>query len=75
MPIYEQSIWFTAFSKDMEENVGNIIYNSQKEHHEAVITKFRAIQHLPTAQITYVVSMSELYTKVAEKYHSKQVDI
>jgi len=75
MPIYEQSIWFTAFSKDMEENVGNIIYDSQKEHHEAVITKFRAIQQLPNAQITYVTSMNELYTKVAEKYHSKQVDI
>lgn len=75
MPLYEQSISFFAFSKDMEANVGNIIYDSEKEHHEAIITKFRAIQHLSSNQISYVSSMAELYQKVAEKYHSKQIDI
>ena len=75
MPIYDASISFYAFSKTMEENVGNIIYNSQEEHHQAIITKFRAVNHLPKPQISYVSSMAELYEKVSEKYGSKQIEI
>ena len=71
MPIYESAIHFFAFDKSMEANVGNIIYDSEKEHHESVVNKFRALQHLNACQVSYVSTMAELYLKVAEKYHSK----
>ena len=76
MPIYQNSIVFGCFSKEMEDNVGGVIYNGSKdEHHEAVVEKFRILRELPQQQIIMVNTLNELYDKVAERFHSKRISV
>jgi len=75
MPVYHTSIIFGAFSKDMEANIGSIIYANPAQHQDAVVQKFRAIQDLPKDQVLLVSSLNELYDKVSDHYGSKRIAI
>ena len=75
MPVYRTSIIFGAFSKDMEANIGSIIYANPGQHNEAVVEKFRVIHEMPSNQVILVSSLNELYDKVSEHYGSKRIAI
>jgi hypothetical protein len=75
MPIYPDSIMFGCFSKDMEENVGSIIYSNNMEHNEAIVEKFRDLQKLPSNQVIMVSTLNELYDKVSTHFGSSRVAV
>lgn len=75
MPIYPESIIFGCFSKDMEENVGSIIYSNNIEHNSAIVEKFRDLQKLPPNQVIMVSTLNELYDKVATHFGSSRVTV
>lgn len=71
LPIKHENIYFSAFSKDMEENI-SLIYPNEKEHHESTVNKFRIMQELDREHIFVCDSLNDLYDKVAEKFGSKR---
>lgn len=74
LPVKYDNIYFAAFSRDMEQNIG-IIYPNEQEHHHAEIEKYRIMRNIDE-QHTYIVdNLQDLYNKTAEKFGSKQVQL
>jgi hypothetical protein len=72
LPVKWNNIHFSAFSKEMETNIG-IIYPNENAHHQAEIEKFR-IMRLVDEDHTYIVdSLKDLYDKTAERFDTKKV--
>lgn len=74
LPLKHENIYFAAFSKDMEENIG-VIYANEKEHHEAQVNKFRVMREIDEEHTYIVESLKDLYDKTAEKFGSKRVQL
>lgn len=74
LPLKHENIYFGAFSKDMEENIG-VIYANEKEHHEAQVNKFRIMREIDEEHTYVVESLKDLYDKTAEKFGSKRVQL
>jgi hypothetical protein len=71
LPIRQDNIYFGAFSKDCEKNIGGIIYPNEAEHHQAEIQKFRVMRELPEEKVFICDTMKELYEKTAEIFGTK----
>lgn len=74
LPLKHENIYFAAFSKDMEENIG-VIYANEKEHHEAQVNKFRIMREIDEEHTYIVENLKDLYDKTAEKFGSKRVQL
>ena len=74
LPVKNDNIYFAAFSKEMEQNVG-VIFSSEKEHHEAQLNKFRIMRSIPEERTYLCESMKDLYEKTCEKFGSKMVSL
>jgi hypothetical protein len=71
LPVKAENIYFAAFSKDMEENIG-VIYANEKEHHESQLNKFRILREIDEAHTYIVDSLKDLYDKTAIHFGSKR---
>ena len=71
LPIKHDNIYFGAFSKECEKNVGNVIFSTQEEHHQSEIQKFRIMRELPEERVFICDTLKELYEKTAEKFDTK----
>jgi hypothetical protein len=74
LPVKHENIYFSAFSKDMEENIG-LIYSSEKEHHDAQVNKFRMMREIDEEHTYIVDSLKDLYDKTADKFGSKRTQL
>ena len=74
LPVKNENIYFAAFSKDMEENIG-VIYANEKEHHEAQVNKFRVMREIDEEHTYIVESLKDLYDKTADKFGSKRTQL
>jgi hypothetical protein len=74
LPVKNENIYFAAFSKEMETNIG-IIFPNEKEHHEAQLQKFRILREIPEERTYVCESMKDLYEKTCEKFGSKKVSL
>lgn len=71
LPVRNENIYFAAFSKEMEANVG-VIFPDVAAHHKAEVDKFRVMREID-AEHTYISdTMKELYDKTADKFGSKR---
>lgn len=66
--IYEDNLFFYAFSKSMEENL-NIIYTDEKMHHEAEVDKFRIKEKIKSTNVVVVETMNDLETKLKKQFN------
>jgi hypothetical protein len=74
MGIYDNNVKFFCFSKSMEANIG-VIFPNEKEHSEAVVTKFRTIQQLESNQVVIVENLADLETKVKHNFNITEISI
>jgi len=74
LPVKSDNIYFAAFSKDMEENIG-LIYATPKDHHEAEVNKFRVMREVDEEHTYIVESLKDLYDKTADKFGSKRTQL
>lgn len=65
--IYDDHLYFYAFSKDMESKVG-LIYTDEKLHKEAEVEKFRIKDQMKPANVMVIESMSDLETKLKSMF-------
>jgi hypothetical protein len=72
LPVKNENIYFFAFSREMETNIG-VIFPNDKEHHDATVSKFRILQQFDTERIVLNDNMKDLYESVAKKFDSKRV--
>lgn len=61
--IYDDHLYFYAFSKEMEEKVG-LIYTDEKLHKEAEVEKFRIKDQMKATNVIIIESMNDLETKL-----------
>lgn len=71
LPVKHEHIYFAAFSKEMEENIG-VIFPNEKEHHDATVAKFRIMREIDEEHVFVCDSMKDMYDKVADKFGSKR---
>lgn len=71
LPIKYENIYFAAFSKEMETNIG-VIFPDVASHHKAEIDKFRVMREVDEEHTYISDSMKDLYDKTAEKFGSKR---
>lgn len=71
LPLKHENIYFAAFSKEMEENVG-VIFPDVASHHKAEIEKFRMMREIDEEHTYISDSMKELYDKTSTKFGSKR---
>ena len=74
LPVKYENIYFAAFSRDMETNIG-VIYPNEQEHHLAEIEKFRIMRNIDESHTYIVDSLVDLYNKTADKFGSKRVQL
>lgn len=74
LPVKNENIYFAAFSKDMEDNIG-VIYANPKEHHDAEVNKFRVMREIDEEHTYIVESLKDLYDKTADKFGSKRTQL
>lgn len=74
LPVKAENVYFAAFSKDMETNIG-VIFANEKEHHEAEVNKFRILRTVDEERIYIVDNLKDLYDKTCEKFGSKRVQL
>lgn len=74
LPVKYENIYFAAFSRDMETNIG-VIYPNEQEHHLAEIEKFRIMRNIDESHTFIVDSLVDLYNKTADKFGSKRVQL
>ena len=74
LPVKHDNIYFAAFSKDMEQNIG-VIYSCEKEHHNAEVNKFRIMRLIDEEHTFIVDSLKDLYDKTCDKFGSKKVSL
>ena len=59
--IYDDHIYFYAFSKEMEQKAG-LIYSDEKVHMEAEVEKFRIKDQMKDSNVIIIESMNDLET-------------
>ena len=67
LPVQYNHIYFCAFSKDAEKNLG-VIYHDEKEHAESQLNKFRVLQQLPEEQVFIVDSLKDAYDAIKIRF-------
>jgi hypothetical protein len=72
LPLKSENIFFAAFSRDMEENIG-VIFPNEAEHHAAEIAKYRIMRELDEERMFLNDNLKELYENVCKKFDSKKV--
>lgn len=71
LPVKQENIYFAAFSKEMESNIG-VIFPDVEAHHKAEVDKFRIMREIDEEHTYICDTMKELYDKTAEKFGSKR---
>ena len=66
--IYDDHLYFYAFSKEMEEKAG-IIYSDETAHKEAEVEKFRIKDQMKALNVIIIESMSDLETKLKNMFN------
>jgi hypothetical protein len=74
LPVKRENIYFAAFSKEMEQNIG-VIFANEADHHRAEVEKFRIIREIAEERVYVCDSMKDLYDKTAEKFGSKRTQL
>lgn len=72
LPLKSENIFFAAFSRDMEENIG-VIFPNEAEHHAAEIAKYRIMRELDEERMFLNDNLKDLYENVCKKFDSKKV--
>jgi len=65
--IYDDHLYFYAFSKEMEEKVG-LIYTDEKVHKEAEVNKFRIKDQMKPSNVIVIESMADLEAKLKSQF-------
>jgi hypothetical protein len=65
--IYDDHLYFYAFSKEMEEKVG-LIYTDEKVHKEAEVNKFRIKDQMKPSNVVIIESMADLESKLKTQF-------
>ena len=71
LPVKNENIYFAAFSKEMEANVG-VIFPDVASHHKAEVDKFLIMREIDEEHTYICDSMKDLYDRTAEKFGSKR---
>ena len=71
LPVKHENVYFAAFSKEMESNIG-VIFPDVEAHHKAEVDKFRIMREIDEEHTYISDTMKELYDKTAEKFGSKR---
>lgn len=74
LPVKKENLFFAAFSKDMEQNIG-VIFANEADHHRAEVEKFRVMREIAEERVYVSDSMKELYDKTADKFGSKRTQL
>jgi hypothetical protein len=74
LPVKRENIFFAAFSKDMEENIG-VIFANEAAHHEATVEKFRIMRDIDEERVYVCENLKDLYEKTAAKFGSKRLQL
>lgn len=74
LPVKRENIFFAAFSKDMEENIG-VIFANESAHHQATIEKFRVMREIDEERVYVCENLKDLYEKTAAKFGSKRIQL
>lgn len=72
--IYDDHVYFYAFSKEMEEKVG-LIYTDEKDHREAEVNKFRIKDQMKPSNIIIIESMNDLETKLKTQFSINKLNL
>jgi hypothetical protein len=72
LPVKNENIFFAAFSRDMEQNIG-VIFPNESDHHAAEISKYRIMLDLDEERMFLNENLKELYENVCKKFDSKKV--
>jgi hypothetical protein len=65
--IYDEHVYFYAFSKEMEEKVG-LIYTDENLHKEAEVNKFRIKDQMKPSNVIVIESMADLEAKLKSQF-------
>lgn len=71
LPVKNENIYFAAFSKEMEANIG-VIFPDVASHHKAEVDKFRVMREIDEEHTYISDTMKELYDNTAAKFGSKR---
>ena len=74
LPVKTQNIYFAAFSKDMESNIG-VIFANEADHHQAEVNKFRVMREIEEERVYVCDTMKDLYDKTSDKFGSKRTQL
>ncbi len=72
--IYDDHVYFYAFSKEMEEKVG-LIYTDEKDHREAEVNKFRIKDQMKPSNVIIIESMNDLETKLKTQFSINKLNL
>jgi hypothetical protein len=72
--IYDEHVYFYAFSKEMEEKVG-LIYTDEKDHKEAEVNKFRIKDQMKPSNVIIIESMNDLETKLKNQFSINKLNL
>ena len=72
--IYNEHVYFYAFSKEMEEKVG-LIYTDEKDHKEAEVNKFRIKDQMKPSNVIIIESMNDLETKLKTQFSINKLNL
>lgn len=71
LPVKHENIYFAAFSKEMETNIG-VIFPDVASHHKAEVDKFRVMREVDEEHTYISDTMKDLYDNTATKFGSKR---
>jgi hypothetical protein len=74
LPVKRENIYFAAFSKEMETNIG-VIFANEADHHRAEVDKFRVMREIDEERVYVCDNMKDLYDKTADKFGSKRTQL
>jgi hypothetical protein len=74
LPVKRENIYFAAFSKEMETNIG-VIFANDVDHHRAEVEKFRIMREIEEERVYISDTMKDLYEKTADKFGSKRTQL
>jgi hypothetical protein len=69
LPVKRENIFFAAFSKEMEENIG-VIFANEAAHHQAMVEKFRIMREIDEERVYIADNLKDLYDKTSAKFGS-----
>jgi len=72
--IYDDHLYFYAFSREMEEKVG-LIYSDEAHHKEAEVEKFRIKDQMKASNVIIVETMADLETKLKTQFSINKLNL